>query len=182
MSNEVWQDIKGYEGLYQVSNMGHVRSLDWNHTGKIRNLYLKPHNQGYLQVELHKNGTRKMFTVHRLVALHFVQGYQEDFVVNHINEIKTDNRAENLEWCSQSENTKYSMIPGKRRTTKNPRKRKAFKCFSPVIQLGLDGSEIRQWESPVAIKHSLGFSDWSIKQCCLGKRKQAYGYMWQYAT
>jgi len=92
------------------------------------------------------------------------------------------NRAENLELCSQSENTKYSMIPGKRRTTKNPRKRKAFKCFSPVIQLGLDGSEIRQWESPVAIKHSLGFSDWSIKQCCLGKRKQAYGYMWQYAT
>lgn len=174
MSNEVWRDIVGYEGLYQVSNQGNVRSLNWRNTGEVRNLFLKPHNQGYLQVELAKNGKRKMFTVHRLVALHFVIGYREGFVVNHINENKTDNRTINLEWCNQSTNTKHSIVPNK--------KRKVRKCYLPVVQKKLDGTEVKRWESPVEVKHSLGFSDWSIKQCCLGNRKQAYGYMWQFAT
>ena len=102
---EVWKDIQGYEGLYQVSNLGNVRSLNWRNTGQVRNLYLKPQNRGYLQVELAKCGQKRGFTVHRLVAMAFVSGYAEGKVVNHINEDKRDNRAENLEWVSQSDNT-----------------------------------------------------------------------------
>ena len=180
---EIWKDIQGYEGLYQVSNLGNVRSLNWRNTGKVRNLYLKPQNRGYLQVELAKNGNRKCFTVHRLVALHFVFGFSEGLVVNHKNENPTDNRAENLEWVTQSENTAYSYRP----SVNGPYKRqipkgKARKCTLPVVQLTLSGGFLRLWESAVAVKAELGYSDWSIKQCCLSKRKQAYGFKWQYAT
>lgn len=175
--NEVWKDIPGYEGKYQVSNAGNVRSLNWRNKGEIRNLFLKSHNQGYLQVELAKDGKRRTYMVHRLVALCFVDGYADGYVVNHINENKTDNRAENLEWCTQSYNTAYTVCHVVREN-----KRKAIKCKTHILQIALNGNVIKEWESPIAIKHALGYNDWSIKQCCLGKRKQAYGYLWQFAT
>lgn len=165
---EIWKDVKGYEGLYQISNLGNVRSMNWRNTGCIKNLYLKPHCKGYLQVELHKNAKRKMFTVHRLVALHFVNGYENGKVVNHKNEDKTDNRADNLEWVSSSFNRLYS-------------RNEEHCCDMPVNQYSLSGNFLKRWSSPRAIKSVLGYSDWSIKECCNGNRKQAYGYKWQYA-
>lgn len=180
---EVWKDIQGYEGLYQVSNLGNVRSLNWRNTGQVRNLYLKPQNRGYLQVELAKCGQKRGFTVHRLVAMAFVSGYAEGKVVNHINEDKRDNRAENLEWVSQSENTKYSCRPISGVTFKrHVVKGTARKCKTPVIQINVNGERVKEWASAVAVKVALGYSDWSIKQCCEGKRRSAYGYLWQYAT
>lgn len=172
---EVWKDIHGYEGLYQVSNLGRVRSLNWRNTGEIRELCLKPHNRGYLQIELTNRGIKKTFTVHRLVALHFVQGFQDGFVVNHINENKTDNRADNLEWISQSENTDYSYA---RHSSVRERSRKNIR---PVVQIAPDGSKTI-WDCILAVVRGTGFNAWSIKQCCEGKRKQAYGYKWQYAA
>ena len=166
---EDWRDIKGYEGLYQVSNLGNVRSLNWKNTGRVQNLYLKPHCKGYLQVELFKNSTRKMFTVHKLVALHFVEGYAKGKIENHKNENKTDNRFDNLEWVSYSYNRIYSLS-------------KEHRCDVPVAQYSLQGEFIKEWDTPIDIKHELGYSDWSIKECCKGKRKQAYGYKWQYAV
>ena len=170
---ETWVDIPEYEGLYQVSNMGNVRSLNWNKTGQSRNLFLKPHTRGYLQVELRRNGKRRMYTVHKLVARCFVGGYKEGLVVNHLNEDKTDNRAENLEWCTTAQNINYS-----RKNKKHP----ALKLLTPIAQFTSEGTLICVWNSATEIKHTLGFSDWSIKECCKGKRKQAYGYMWQYAA
>jgi len=173
---EIWKDIKGYEGLYQVSNLGNVRSLNWRNTGETRNLYLKPHNKGYLQVEL-ANGKRKMFTVHKLVAIHFVPGYEDGFVVNHINENKTDNRAENLEWCTFSHNVRHSQNLHKERTHKGD----VRKCAEEIIQMTSDNVIVGKWSSAISIKTKLGYSDWSIKECCKGNRKTAYGYKWQYA-
>lgn len=178
--DEVWKDIDGYEGLYQVSNLGNVRSLNWGNRGCIKNLYLKPHIKGYLQVELHKNAKRKMFTVHRLVALHFVDGYAANKVVNHKNENKHDNRADNLEWCTTSQNIRYSM----ELHPTNNRKRlkgKAFLCEEPIVQMTADNHFIRVWKSAISIKSELGYNDWSIKECCKGKRHTAYGYKWRYA-
>ena len=117
---EIWKDIRGFEGLYQVSNMGRVRSLDRtlpDKNGRMshkKGMILKDclnKERGYYRVSL-SDGQRNFshFEVHRLVALHFVEGYKPGLVVNHINEIKTDNRAENLEWCTYQYNLNYSDV------------------------------------------------------------------------
>lgn len=102
---EEWRPVDGYEGLYEVSNMGRVKSLKYN---KERILKVGKNDKGYLQVHLSKDGKAKGYTVHRLVATAFCEnpmGYTE---VNHINEDKADCRAENLEWCSRSYNNTYN--------------------------------------------------------------------------
>lgn len=181
---EIWRDIKGYEGLYQVSNLGNVRSLRYRNTYEVRELFLKPHGRGYLQVELHKNGDRKMFTVHRLVAMAFVDGYEENKVVNHIDENKQNNVSTNLEWVTASQNVLHSIS---HRRVVGPIKRPNYPKFharadkQPVVQMSLDGELINHWESTIKVKEKLGYSDWNIKQCCRGKRHTAYGYRWQYA-
>ncbi|MGN0558368.1 MAG: NUMOD4 domain-containing protein [Acutalibacteraceae bacterium] len=179
---EVWKDIDGYEELYQVSNTGKVRSLRYKNRDEVRELFLKPHNQGYLQVELHKNGKRKMFTVHRLVAMAFVDGYGEGKVVNHIDENKQNNVSTNLEWVSASQNVLHSISHRRSVKTRNYPKFHARTDKQEVIQISLDGKVIKHWKSSIEVKEKLGYSDWSIKQCCRRKRKTAYGYRWQYAV
>jgi len=103
-NKELWATIKGYEGLYEVSNYGNVRSLKY---GKIK--YLKPRNDnGYYQVALSKNGIVKNFKIHRLVANAFIDNPLNLPQINHINEVKTDNKASNLEWCDSKHNIRYS--------------------------------------------------------------------------
>ena len=151
---EIWKDIKGFEGRYQVSNMGRVRSLDrinidrngrFHHT---RGMVLKESfnkGKGYYRVSLsggHRNYTH--YDIHRLVALHFVQGYKEGLVVNHKNEIRTDNRAENLEWCTQAYNLAYSDVSSWRR--------------KPLYQYDLDGNFIKKHKCGHQAELELGFS------------------------
>lgn len=178
---EVWKDIEGYEGLYQVSNTGKVRSLRYRNQDKMNELFLKPHNQGYLQVELHKNGKRKMFTVHRLVAMAFVDGYAIGKEVNHIDENKQNNISTNLEWVSTSQNVLHSISHRKSVMTRKYPKFHARKDKQTVLQMSLNGEVIKRWESTIEVKEKLGYSDWSIKQCCRNNRETAYGYKWQYA-
>lgn len=111
---EIWKDIEGFEGLYQVSNLGNVKSLPRNTTkGKL----LKPAKtrNGYLQVVLSKNGEAKRFYIHRLVAEAFLPNEDELPEVDHINSDKTDNRVANLQWISRVENLRKKetgmMIP-----------------------------------------------------------------------
>ena len=108
-SREVWKDVVGYEGLYQVSNFGNVKSLGNNFTRKERFLKLSPQSKGYLTVVLQKNATRKMVLVHRLVAEHFIDNSESKPQVNHINGDKTDNRVENIEWVSHRENLDHAI-------------------------------------------------------------------------
>ena len=168
---EIWKDIKGYEGKYQVSNLGNVRSLNWRNTGTVRNLYLKPQNEGYLLVELANKGKTHTFSVHRLVANHFVSGYREGMVVNHLNEVKTDNRAENLEWCTHRENCTYGT--SLERSSRNRKK--------PIEQIDKNGKVVCVWAGAVDAE-SHGFDRKTISACCIGKVKFHKGYMWRYAT
>ena len=150
--NEVWKDVQGFEGRYQVSNMGRVRSLDrWSLDERphfVKGMMLKlsiNKGKGYLRVSLsdgHRN--YKHYEVHRLVALHFVPGYKDGLVVNHKNEVKTDNRADNLEWCTYQYNLNYSDVVAWKR--------------KPVYQYDLDGNFIKKHKCGHQAELELGFS------------------------
>ena len=163
---EYWKPVEGYEGLYEVSNEGRVRSLNYNRTREIRILRPDITKKGYLKVGLCKNGKQKKFLVHRLVAQAFVPNIFSLNEVNHINEVKTDNRVENMMWCDTKENCNWG--------TRNER------ISKPVLQFSKDGEFIREWPSVIEVQRVLGFSQGNISMCCLGKLKSAYNYIWKY--
>lgn len=171
---EIWKTIKGYEGRYLISNNGNIMSCQ---TGKL--LSLTKDKDGYLIAKLYNANGIKYFCVHRLVARVFIPKPKGKNEINHINEIKSDNRVVNLEWVSHSENLiKYyenhkSLRKQRRKGTKYSQKR--------IIQMTLNGRKVNEWENVAKIQKTLYYNNWSIIQCCYNKRKQAYGYKWQFA-
>lgn len=172
MTKEVWRDIEGYEGLYQVSDQGRVKSLGskWRKSERI----LKPvvRHDGYVVVGLYSGGKPKTFKVHRLVCEAFHENPDNKPQVNHINEIKTDNRASNLEWATARENSNFG--------TRNERLGKAQS--KPVAQYAQDGELIEIWPSTREVERQTGFRHGYICQSANGKRKQAYGFIWKYVS
>jgi len=166
---EVWKDIKGYEGLYQVSNLGRVRNADGHvHTPK-------KHNKGYYHVHLSDGHDKiKAKLVHRLVAEAFIPNPNNYPCVNHINEHKTDNRAENLEWCTHSVNMlkHFEICPRKVSLKHN--------CL--IEQIDKEGNLVRTWSNIAEVHREMGYHNTSLKECCEGKRHKAYGYKWHYAN
>lgn len=175
---EEWRDIKNYEGRYQVSSMGRVKSLErkiphWRGGERIqKERILEPATtyHGYLRVGLHAGGKQKMLMVHRLVCEAFHENPDNKQQVNHVNEDKTDNRAYNLEWSTPRENCNFG--------TRNTRVAKALS--KRVGQYALDGKLVKTWESLAEIKKRTGFYHSAICEVANGKRKQAYGFVWKY--
>ena len=188
--NEIWKDVVGYEGLYQVSNLGNVKSLprciEWK--GSIRHQperLLKPANngKGYLRVCLCKNGKEKHCRVHRLVASAFIYNPNNLPEVNHIDENKTNNCVDNLEWCDHEYNINYG--------THNQRIAEANKNGKrsiPVDMLNKQGDVIGEFPSTMEAERWLRANDHPkavqihITECCRGKRNIAYGFKWQYTN
>ena len=180
--DEIWKDIEGYEGLYQVSNVGRVKSLprlnlcvDKTYIRKGKVLKGLSDKNGYLYVLLSKGGVQRKFLIHRLVAKHFIQNPQNFPQVNHKNEIVDDNRLENLEWCDCAYNIRYGT--GIKRRAKLQTNRHGAK---EVLQFTLDGKFIREFPSTMEIVRVYGFRQSHINECCLGKAKSSYGYVWKY--
>ena len=162
---EVWKDIDEYEGLYQVSNYGRIKSLK---KGKEIILKSRKDKDGYSQVGLWKNGSKKQKTVHRLVALHFIPN--DDLFkteINHKDENKENNNINNLEWTDHITNINYG--------NRNKKLSKEVKQFS------LDGAFIQSFPSTKEIQRQLGYYGSAISECCNGKRKTAYGFRWEYS-
>ena len=184
---EIWRDIKGYEGLYQVSNLGNVMSLHYGRTNQPN--LLKPqddHKRGYLKVGFYKNGEYKTFSVHRLVAEAFIPDKStfksmpdedrssidlNELVVNHKDEIKTNNNVENLEWCSEKYNRYYGTNI----------ERQVLKRYVPINQFDLNGRFIMTWDGIKVASETLKIHASGITKCCKGVRNKAGGYIWRYA-
>ena len=187
---EVWKtavyDGEVYEGLYKVSNLGKILSLNYNHTGKSK--LLKPYDdtRGYLQVKLSKNRKSKNCSVHRLVATAFLDNPENLPEINHKDEDKTNNfvflnedgtvnkEKSNLEWCEHKYNTNYG--------TRNERVSKAMtngKLSKPVLQLSLSGELIREWPSTMECDRN-GFHFGNVAACCRGEKPQYKGFLWMY--
>lgn len=141
MKNEEWRDVVGYEGRYQISSMGRLKSLErkdcLGRTVKERILKPRTNRGGYLKVGLRAGGKQKMFLVHRLVCEAFHENPDNKPQVNHLNEIKTDNRASNLEWCTRKKNINHG--------TRNERVAKTLS--KPVGQYTRDGELVKIWPS-----------------------------------
>ncbi|MBR6503165.1 MAG: HNH endonuclease [Clostridia bacterium] len=166
---EIWRDIPGYNGRYQVSNCGNVRTNDYNHTGITKLLSMHDNGRGYLIVSLTKNNKGKKFKVHRLVAECFIDNPDNLPVVNHKDENKQNNHVNNLEWCTNDYNTHYGTAIKRR--------------GKPVKQM-LNGLIINQFDSASDAQRKTGINRKHIVECCKQKPHchTAGGYKWQYAS
>lgn len=169
---EVWKDVKGYEGHYQVSNLGNARSLDREVLNQgvvqpIKGRILKAGiRNGYKSVVFSLNGKVKNHSMHRLVAEAFIDNEYNLPVVNHIDENKLNNAVNNLEWCTQREN----ILKSSKQTCK-PRE---------VAQYTLDGALVKIWHSASRASKDTPFDDSLIRKCCTGERNKHKGYKWAY--
>lgn len=180
METEIWKDVQGYDGLYQVSSLGRIRSLGRKCKAKNNSTQSKRPRIltqeitvfGYCRVRLfNSEGMAKHYAVHRLVMEAF--SGPSDCQVNHINEIKTDNRLVNLEYCSAMQNCNYG--------TRNKRLRDNLKGNNskPVNQYDTCGRYIATYSSRLEAEAATGISASKIGACCTGNRKAAGGYMWR---
>lgn len=178
LEGEEWRNVVGYEGIYQVSNMGRVKSLGNNKTRKDKILRQTKFKNGYLIVNLCKEGKYKTCYVHRLVGNAFLENPNGYRCYNHKNEIKTDNRAENLEPCTQKYNANYKNAQAKRVASTNY-KLIAEKLSRQVYQYTKDGELVAIWQS-IAECGRQGYNQGNVSACCNGERKSHKGYIWSY--
>lgn len=192
---EVWKDIPGYEGEYQVSNLGNVRSCDrwiypngkgkWLKKGQMRFKFQAP--DGYVRTALSRNGRTIHFPIHRLVAMAFIPNPLNLPFINHKDECKSNNfvfvypdgsideRKSNLEWCTAKYNCNYGT-KGQMASISL----KKVKVGIPIIQMSLNGEYIKEYQNSEKAAEENGFWRENISSCCRGEKISAHGYLWRY--
>lgn len=180
--DEIWKSVSGYEGIYEVSNMGRVKSV----SRYVKNGNSQKYIQGkilvnsiekktkYMRVTLCKGGKQKIAKVHRLVALTFLPNTNNYPQVNHKDENRRNNCVDNLEWCSAN----YNMNYGKRNERSAKSNTNGIRSKA-VLQIK-NGEVIREFPSASEVERKIGFGQRNISKCCRGECKQAYGYEWKY--
>ena len=177
---EEWRAIPGYDGLYEVSNYGGVRSLNYNHTGTTKQLAFKRHKSGYSFVTLCKDKIHKNSSVHILVALAFVPNPLGKHQVNHKDGDRGNNCFDNLEWVTASENIRHSFnVLGKISPAKG-RMGKSHYAAKPVFQYGLNGEFVKGWDCISDAARDIGCKPCQIINNIQGRNKTCHGYMWRF--
>jgi hypothetical protein len=168
-NSEIWKDIVGFEGIFQVSSTGRVYSYKRNGTlgGILKGQYT---NLGYHRYLLSKNGIKRSFFAHRLVADAFIPNPKHLPLINHKDEISSHNWVDNLEWCTAKYNTNYG----------NGIKRRSESRYKKVYQFNKVGNLIKTWNSGTEIQQKMGFLQSKTGEVANGKRKSAYGFLWSY--
>jgi hypothetical protein len=179
---EIWKDIVGYEGLYQVSNLGKVKSLNYNHTKKPHLMAAKKGTTDYLFVSLSKSRAIKHKYIHIVVAEAFVPNTEGFPCVNHIDGDKSNNRADNLEWVTYSQNTRHAIKTGLRLDS-NMRgiKGAANKNSRQVWQYTKAGELIKVWPCISDAARYYNCSPCTIVNCYMGRIKSCKGFVWKAA-
>jgi hypothetical protein len=175
MIDREWKPIEGYEGLYEVSNLGEVKSLERldsrGHHRKEKLQKPQKDSNGYLFVNLYKDGIKKPFLIHRLVYSAFVDEIPPKWDINHLDENKENNHLENLEACSHGDNMRWGT--GIARMTA---------ALSKAVQALNKSTNEVVMEFPSAKEaQRQGFHQGSISECCNGKRKTHKGFIWRYS-
>lgn len=163
---EEWKQVPGYDGNYEVSNWGRVKSYQLDSNGRI--LVPCKSGRGYYYVELCKDGKRKRCKIHRLVAMTFIPNPGNLPEVNHKDENKRNNYLGNLEWCSQAYNLAYGT--------------RVERISIPVVQLDNNGNFVAEYKSIIEASRLTGIATSSICYCCKHKDgyKSAKGFIWMY--
>jgi hypothetical protein len=194
IDGEVWRDIKGYEGLYQISNLGRVKSLSRmaiqtlkdgrKKESSVKNKILKKTlgKRGYFVVSLWRDNSYRLITVHRIVAITFIQNIHNKPFVNHIDLCKKNNCIDNLEWVTARENVIHAHKNG---AIPDPYNRGKFgnECLlsKKVGQFDINGNLLKEWQSTYDPQRSgTEFRQGKVQQCCIGKKPQYKGYLWKY--
>lgn len=170
MKNEIWKDVAGYEGLYQVSNFGRVKSLNYNHKKETRIMKDASNLLGYHFVNLCKAGTKKIAYIHRLVALAFIPNPYNLPIINHKDCNPGNNTASNLEWCTYLYNNNYDKH----------RERISLAKYKPVLQYDREGNFVQEYPSAKSLNELYGYNANNISAVCRGKRQTAHNYVWRY--
>jgi hypothetical protein len=167
MTKEIWKDIEGYEGIYQVSNLGNVKSFK---RGSERMLKPCKDRRGYLIVDLYKNGKHKNNKIHRLVAQAFISNQENKPEINHIDEDKTNNNVDNLEWSTRKENLNHG--------TRNERASRILSI--PIIATNLKTGESTEFYGSHECARQLGLHYQNITSVLKSRRKSTGGYTFKY--
>lgn len=185
---KVWKEVPGYEGKYEVSNEGNVRSLNYRGTGQPKILKPITCGKGYLMVGLCKNGSMRWAKVHRLVALLFVPNPDNKPQVNHLDGVKTNNLASNLEWATGGENLAHAYRKGLKRADPEWGRTLGSEYGSagrrakmrPIVATNLQTGEETRYESAAEVERALNVYHSDVARVCAGKRKFAKGYTFRY--
>ena len=165
---EAWKSIDGYEGLYEVSNTGLVRSLNFNNTGRAKLMKPRKPQDAYLSVNLCKNGKHKSIKLHRLVASAFIPNPLNLETVNHRDEDKTNNNVSNLEWLTRGDNARYSNV-------NNSKRSKQVQQFDKKT-----GDLLATFPSIKEAERRTGIAQENICHACKGRYMSAGGFVWKY--
>ena len=190
--NEIWKDIEGYEGLYQVSNLGRIKSLPHfrnNGSGgymqKSKILKYGRNRKNYLSINLCKNGVCKQFSVHRLVAQTFIPNPENKPEIDHIDANPLNNMVENLRWVTHKENMNNPLSRKKQSVSMQGKKYpqgKEHKQSKSILQLNKYGELIKKWDSVMDIEREMGLKHQNICHNALGKSSNCGGYKWGYVN
>jgi hypothetical protein len=190
MENEIWKDIDGYEGLYQVSSGGRIRRMAssvlksngiyYNSKCVIRKPFIT--SVGYYMITLSKSGRINQYVVHRLIAAAFIPNPENKPQVNHKNLDKKDNRLDNLEWVTVSENAKHYVASGRFRPPCRGRFGSKHHLSKPIHKTDLKGNILESFDAVKTAARKLGTTSSNICSCLKGRNKTHLGFKWIYAA